>query len=307
MTITVDTEDQHVTINPAQAKSTQTSRAMEAPEPEPEDMECVEAAGLCPVMYCFRRETLHHVQEYLDRTAPISHRTLQSFTKWLIDSANVIVSGMRVPTHFKLVARSSGLAAYTECVKEFRQRSEAGLTTDLSMTSCGPKLVTERTHSRVGLMGNPSDGFGGKTIALLVSNFWAEVTLRESTRLRLIPHPLNDPNEFGSLGDLCGVSKHEGYQGGLRLMQASCKMFFEYCTDHGLGISRRNFSMQYDTNIPRQVGLAGSSAIVYSCIKALMSFFGLGYRDIPKHMLPSLVLSVENELGINAGLQVRTV
>lgn len=55
---------------------------------------------------------------------------------------------------------------------------------------------------------------------------------------------------------------------------------------------------------PRQVGLAGSSAIVYSCIKALMSFFGLGYRDIPKHVLPSVVLSVENELGINAGLQV---
>jgi hypothetical protein len=52
--------------------------------------------------------------------------------------------------------------------------------------------------------------------------------------------------------------------------------------------------------------LAGSSAIVYSCIKALMSFFGLGYRDIPKHVLPSVVLSVENELGINAGLQVRT-
>jgi hypothetical protein len=37
-----------------------------------------------------------------------------------------------------------------------------------------------------------------------------------------------------------------------------------------------------------------------------MSFFGLGYRDIPKHVLPSVVLSVENELGINAGLQVRT-
>ena len=55
---------------------------------------------------------------------------------------------------------------------------------------------------------------------------------------------------------------------------------------------------------PRQVGLAGSSAIVYSCIKALMSFFGLGYHDIPKHVLPSVVLSVENELGINAGLQV---
>ena len=57
------------------------------------------------------------------------------------------------------------------------------------------RAFVERTHSRVGLMGNPSDGFGGKTIALLCSNFWAEVTIRESTRLRLIPHPLNDPNE----------------------------------------------------------------------------------------------------------------
>jgi hypothetical protein len=36
-----------------------------------------------------------------------------------------------------------------------------------------------------------------------------------------------------------------------------------------------------------------------------MAFYGLTYRDIPKHMLPSFVLSIENkELGINAGLQV---
>ena len=57
----------------------------------------------------------------------------------------------------------------------------------------------------------------------------------------------------------------------VRLMQASSKKFFEYCTDHGLGIGRNNFSMQYDTNIPRQVGLAGSSAIVYSCIVTFTS------------------------------------
>jgi glucuronokinase len=147
------------------------------------------------VIYCFRRETLPRVQEYLDRTPDVSQRTIHSFAKWLIESANVVVSGMRVPTHFKLVPRSSGLAAYSKVVKDFRQRSEEGLSTDLSMTPLGPKVVTERTHSRVGLMGNPSDGFGGKTIALLCSNFWAEVTIRESTRLRLIPHPLNDPNE----------------------------------------------------------------------------------------------------------------
>lgn len=38
------------------------------------------------------------------------------------------------------------------------------------------------TH-RVGLMGNPSDGFNGKTIAMTISNFWAEVTLVESQTL----------------------------------------------------------------------------------------------------------------------------
>ena len=36
---------------------------------------------------------------------------------------------------------------------------------------------------RVGLMGNPSDGFNGKTIAMSISNFWAEVTLVESETL----------------------------------------------------------------------------------------------------------------------------
>lgn len=36
---------------------------------------------------------------------------------------------------------------------------------------------------RVGLMGNPSDGFNGKTIAMTISNFWAEVTLIESQSL----------------------------------------------------------------------------------------------------------------------------
>jgi len=38
-------------------------------------------------------------------------------------------------------------------------------------------------NPRVGLMGNPSDGFNGKTIAMSICNFWAEVTLLESQTL----------------------------------------------------------------------------------------------------------------------------
>lgn len=133
-------------------------------------------------------------------------------------------------------------------------------------------------------MGNPSDGFNGKTISLSIRNFWAEVTIAPSERLRLNRNPLNDPTEFGSLEDLHGISCVEGYQGGLRLMQATCKRFYQYCFEHGIAISRRNFSLSYDTNIPRQVGLAGSSAIVTCTLHCLMAFFNLTDSDIPKEL-----------------------
>ncbi len=69
------------------------------------------------------------------------------------------------------------------------------------------------------LVGNPSDGFYGKTISLSIRNFWAEVSISESPKLILTPHPLCDPTEFGSLADLHGISSKEGYLGGLRLLQ----------------------------------------------------------------------------------------
>jgi glucuronokinase len=51
--------------------------------------------------------------------------------------------------------------------------------------------------------------------------------------------------------------------------------------------------------------MAGSSAIITACMRALMSFFQV---DIPKPTLANLVLSVENnELGIPAGLQDRVI
>ena len=53
-----------------------------------------------------------------------------------------------------------------------------------------------------------------------VENFWAEVSIHESETVRLVPNMLSDPNDFGSLADLHGISRKEGYQGGLVLLQA---------------------------------------------------------------------------------------
>ncbi len=43
--------------------------------------------------------------------------------------------------------------------------------------------IVRRVNARIGLVGNPSDGFFGKTISLSIANYWAEVSIEESDRL----------------------------------------------------------------------------------------------------------------------------
>ena len=66
-----------------------------------------------------------------------------------------------------------------------------------------------------------------------------EVSKKRRTNLKKVlqPHPLNDPTSFGSLQDLHGISRKEGYLGGLRLLQATCKKFYEYCAKKGYFIT----------------------------------------------------------------------
>lgn len=167
-------------------------------------------------------------------------------------------------------------------------------------------LTSHNVYSRVGLLGNPSDGFGGKTIAVEVRDFWASATIWESPRLHIVPHPVFDPFVFTSLRDLRNVACEDGYYGGTRLIYATCKHFFDYCEAHGIPLNEANFTIQYDTNIPRQVGLGGSSAIVVAALKCLLDFFQVTDEQIPKPLQPQLALSVEkDELEIQAGLQDR--
>ena len=248
------------------------------------------------VFSCFRPCSFALLQEYLAAHELASQRSFGQYMQWLVGRTPVY--GMRIPGGFQLTG-DIGLREYREWSARYAELTKAAAT-------LGP--ITMRAFARVGLLGNPSDGFFGKTISLSIRNFWAQARIVESRTLRLVPHPLNDPNEFGSMADLRAISCKEGYLGGLRLMQATCKKFFEHCTKQGIALPRRNFTLSYDTNIPRQVGLAGSSAIVTCVMKCLMQFFGLTDRDIPKHIQPSFVLSVEmEELFINAGLQDRVI
>jgi glucuronokinase len=221
-----------------------------------------------------------------------------------ITTAETTFYGMRLPSAFGIMNCDSKLAKFRDFERIF---SSSNMSTGEETSFDSITSVTVRSYARTGLMGNPSDGMYGKTLGITVSNFWAEVHISQSDRIILHPHPLYDPSEFGSLSDLYKVCKKEGYMGGMRLLQATLKKFAEYCTLHGIALSQRNFEVRYDTNIPKQVGLAGSSAIVSALFKGLMKFYGLTSMDIPLESQPSFVLSVEEELGINAGLQDRVM
>lgn len=165
-------------------------------------------------------------------------------------------------------------------------------------------IIEQRAFARAGLLGNPSDGYFGKTISISVRNFGAHVSLYESPELQIEPQ-IEDTNTYRNIYHLVESVQLTGYYGGTRLLKAAIKKFFEYCTAQGYKFSHKNFTIRYRSSIPRQVGLAGSSAIITATMRALMQFYKI---DIPLEILPNVALSAEmDELGINAGLQDRVI
>ena len=166
------------------------------------------------------------------------------------------------------------------------------------------EIIRKRTFARAGLLGNPSDGYHGKTIAISVRNYWSEVVLYEWDEMEIVLAE-NDRARFRSIYDLANDVHLHGYYGGIRLVKATIKRFVDYCQAQGVTLHQRNFSARYETNIPRQVGLAGSSSIIIATLRCLLDYYQV---DMPLEIQPSFALSVETEeLGIAAGLQDRVI
>jgi glucuronokinase len=131
--------------------------------------------------------------------------------------------------------------------------------------------------ARVALAGNPSDGYGGRTLAVVIRDFVA--TARAGAA---------EADELSSPGP-----------GGEGLMRATLDRFRQ-----AIGATGR-VALRCETNVPREVGLGGSSAIVIACARALCDLYGAA---LDRDDLARLALAVEAEdLGIAAGLQDRMV
>src|SRR5215831_9175631 len=161
-------------------------------------------------------------------------------------------------------------------------------------------MIETYGYARAGFLGNPSDGYFGKTISFIVRNFRARVLLYPSARLE-IKASKSDLPVFEHLRHLHETTRWRGYYGGIRIIQALVVRFMDYCHERGIDLEDRNFTIEYDSNIPQRLGMGGSSAIITAALRALCVYFQV---EIPHPIQAKVALEAETkELGVPAGLQ----
>ncbi len=223
-----------------------------------------------------------------------------------------IVSSL--PHITKAQSKISEASNWNNCInaKEYLARFYQNLCF-LQTTEPSCKLIYTQSFARVGLMGNPSDGFFGKTISFTIMNYWVDIWLKPNmllsdSSIQFMQHPLLDPHSFFSIQSLSLIVKKNGYYGVHRLFLATLKVFFDYCQQNQFRLENKpGFQLFYQTNIPRQVGLSGSSAFVTGILKAIIQYYELETK-IPLAIQANLALFAErDELGISAGYQDRVI
>ncbi|MEE3327707.1 MAG: hypothetical protein VX252_10250 [Myxococcota bacterium] len=167
--------------------------------------------------------------------------------------------------------------------------------------------MTGTAYARAGLLGNPSDGYGGKAIAVSLSDFRVQVDLEagESVSARGSFSHDRVQRTLLALKDDFPIRDSDD---GTALLEAALRRFlkaFPEIAQRGPEDPGFRFSMRFQTDIPRQVGLAGSSAIVIAGLRALSQWFS---AELPVHAMAELALAAETqELGIAAGPMDRII
>lgn len=167
--------------------------------------------------------------------------------------------------------------------------------------------VTALAHARAGLLGNPSDGYGGKAIGLCLADFRARVFVEPAAEFQVLGAG-DGRVVFSGFEELGEDFARGGFDDGLGLLKAALRRFWGVHAERlrrDPADPRLRFSIGFETDIPRQVGLGGSSAIVIAALRALADWFGV---SLGPAKLAELALAAEIEdLGIAAGPMDRIV
>lgn len=150
--------------------------------------------------------------------------------------------------------------------------------------------------ARAGLVGNPSDGYGGAVLATVLPSLAAEVVARPFPGVRI------GTRTWPSIAAWRVHVAERGHGNGARLISAALWTLLDHLEDEA---PRAGVAIEWSTHVPRAVGLAGSSALAVGAIDTVAAHWGLA---LDRRVLAALALRSERDvLGIAAGWQDRVV
>lgn len=131
--------------------------------------------------------------------------------------------------------------------------------------------LVAQAHARVGLLGNPSDLYGGRALGFAVRELAARVALEPSAAVEI-------ENE---------------------LLAAGWREFERELAKRGRAGAERPFRLDATCDIPYQAGLSGSSALLIASLRAWCEWYEL---PLSRSRVAELAWRIENDLlGIRAG------
>ncbi len=144
-------------------------------------------------------------------------------------------------------------------------------------------MIRASAPGRCGVIGNPTDMYGGSVLSCSVP-LHARVTLTEAHATTLVTRGeeivLRKPEDLVRRNDMFDLPKTV-----LRAM---------HMTDAPVRI-------EYDTEIPYQSGMAGSTALLAALVAALLEYSGRRYE---RHYFAEYIRSIElNRMGVMCGYQ----
>jgi len=159
------------------------------------------------------------------------------------------------------------------------------------------------TRPRVGLLGNPSDGYGGRVLAFTFDDLGASVRLERSRTVAVVAAD-GTPTARSDWRTFLAEANPRGLDAGADLLAAAVRMWAG--SEAGARLpTTAPATLTFETDIPRQVGLSGSSAIIVAALRGLARWCDV---TIDATELARLAWRAETEvLGITAGPQDRVV
>ena len=160
-------------------------------------------------------------------------------------------------------------------------------------------VIEHISRPRVGLLGNPSDLFRGRVLGFSFDDFGARARLIPAGKCSLLTQ--GTPELFFADCEDLDPSSIEGGQALMAAALCQLQQHFQAQVD----CAARPFQLAMTSDIPRQVGLAGSSAIVVACLRVLAKHFEI---EVPDFLCSEIALAAETvQLGQVAGPQDRVL